>query len=140
MFGHHKGGVEPHAKLADDVGGVVLAHLLLELQRAAAGDGAQVVLQLLLGHADAVIGDGEGAVLFVRCHSDGKVRRLYINAAIAEGQIGQLVNGVAGVGNDLPQENLFVGINGIDHQVHQPFGLGLKLFFLHEWYTSNCMF
>ncbi len=66
MVGHHEGGVEAHAELADDVGGVLpavllLGQLLLELEGAAAGDGAQVLLQLLLRHADAVVGDGQGA-------------------------------------------------------------------------------
>ena len=64
MVGHHKGGVEAHAELADDVGGVLpavllLGQLLLELEGAAAGDGAQVLLQLLLRHADAIVGDGQ---------------------------------------------------------------------------------
>ena len=51
MVGHHEGGVEAHAELADDVGGAVLLHALLELEGAAACDGAQVLLQLLLRHA-----------------------------------------------------------------------------------------
>ena len=63
VVGHHKGGVEAHAELTDDVnlvgGLVVLGQVCLELAGSAAGDGAQVGLQVLLAHADAVVGHGE---------------------------------------------------------------------------------
>ena len=65
---HHEGGVEAHAELADDgdvLPGLFLVHFVLELERAALGDDAQVVFGLLHGHADAVIPDGDGARFLV---------------------------------------------------------------------------
>ena len=129
--GHHEGGVEAHAELADDVDVlplVLLVHLLLELEGAAVGDGAQVVLQLLLGHAHAVVGDGEGALLLVGDDGDFQLTAVHRHLVVGEGLIGQLVLRVAGVGDKLPEENLLVGVDGVDHQVQQAFGLRLKLF------------
>ena len=54
---------------------------------------------------------------------------------IGQGSVGQLVDGVAGVGDDLPQEDLLVGVDGIDHQVQQSLGLGFKLLFAHSFHS-----
>ena len=121
VVGHHEGRVEADTELADDVdlGVVGLLRLLLELERAALGDGAQVIFHLLLGHADAVVGHGEGAGFLVRHDNDLEVVAVQAHLVVGEGTVGQLVDGVAGVGDDLPQEDLFMSIDRIDHQVHQ---------------------
>ena len=139
FVGHHEGRVEAHAELADDVdlGVVGLLRLLLELERAALGDGAQVVFHLLLGHADAIVGHGEGAGFLVRHDNDLEVVAVQAHLVVGEGTVGQLVDGVAGVGDDLPQEDLFMGIDRIDHQVHQSLGLGLKLFLFHGKFNAS---
>ena len=54
------------------------------------------------------------------------------HAVIGEALVAELVAGVAGVGDDLPQENFLMGVDGVDHQVQQPLGLRLKLFLCHE--------
>ena len=136
--GHHKGGVEAHAELADDVdvlgGLVILGQAGLELAGAAAGDGAQVGLQILPGHADAVVGHGEGALLLVGDDGDLQVGPADPHGVVGEGLVGQLVLGIAGVGDELPQEDLLVGIDGVDHQVQQPLGFGLELLLCHGKY------
>ena len=57
MAGDHKGRVEAHAKLADDVDirTLLLGVLGLKLLGAGMSDGAQIALELLGGHANAVI-------------------------------------------------------------------------------------
>ena len=119
--GHHKGGVEAHAELADDVdvlGGLVVGGQVgLELAGAAVGDGAQVGLQILPAHADAVVRHGEGALFLVGDDGDLQVRPADAHGIVGEGLIGQLVLRVAGVGDELPQEDLLVGIDRVDHQV-----------------------
>ena len=126
LIGHHESGVEAHAELADDIH-IALAlalilrrHVLLELEGAALGDGAQVLLQLLPGHADAVVRDGEGALDLIGGQGDLEVRAVQSHLVVGEGLVGQLVHRVAGVGDELPQEDLLMGIDGIDHQVQQP--------------------
>ena len=37
----------------------------------------------------------------------------------------------AGVGDDLPQEDLLVGVDGVDHQVHQTLGFRFELLLCH---------
>ena len=40
-------------------------------------------------------------------------------------------DGVGGVGDDLTEEDLLVGIDGVDHQIQQTLGFGFELFFTH---------
>ena len=129
----HEGGVEAHAELTDDVRRLLAAlGLLAELQGAALGDDAQVVLQLLLVHADAVVPDGEGAVLFIGDEGDGEVLPPEAHLVIRQGEVAELVDGVAGVGDELPEEDLLMGVDGVDHQVQQALGFRLELFLAHE--------
>ena len=130
--GHHKGGVEAHAKLADDVNVLFLLHGLLEAQRAGLGNGTQVFFHFFQAHADAVIGHGKGAVFLVPGDGNGKLIPGNAHLFIGQGGIGQLVDGIGGIGDDFPQENLPVGINGVDHQIQQPLGLRFELFLFHK--------
>ena len=130
---HHKGGVEAHAELADHVGVLgVVPHLLLEFVGAGGGDDAQVVLQVLLVHADAVVGDGQSPVFLVHLDLDLEVLAAHAHGVIRQGLVAQLVTGVAGIGDDLPEKDLLVGVDGVDHQVQQPLGLRLELPFCHD--------
>ena len=135
LVGDHEGGVEADAELADDVdvrallGGVVDA--ALEGHGAALGDDAEVGFELFLGHADAVIGDGDGARTLIHGHEDAEILAVQAHLVVRQGQVAELVNGVRGVGNDLAQEDLLVGVDGVDHEVEQPFALGLELLLGH---------
>ena len=135
MVGHHEGGVEAHTELADDVdlvgGLVVRAEVGLELAGPALGDGAQVGLQVLAAHADAVVGHGEGTHLLVRGDGDLQVLALHVHVFVGEGLVGQFVLGVAGVGDQLPEKDLLVGVDGVDHHVQQAFGFRFELFLCH---------
>ena len=134
--GHHEGGVEAYAELADDVHIIALFHGLLEAERAGLADGAQILFHFLPGHADAVVGNGENAGVLGPGDGDFQVVLVHIQAAVRQGQVGQLIDGVGGVGDDLPEENLPVGIDGVDHQIQQTLGLGLKLHFFHNQLAS----
>ena len=129
---HHERGVEAHAELADDVGVLgVVAHFLLEAVGAGGGDDAQVVLQVLLVHADAVVGHREKTVILVNLQLDAEILAGHAHRLVRQGLVAQLVTGVAGVGDDLPQENFLVGVDGIDHQIQQALGFRLELFLCH---------
>ena len=65
--------------------------------------------------ADTIIGNGEGLCLFVRCKTDYKLPVPFQQVAVGERSKTQLVDGITGVGNQLTQKNLVVGIDGIDH-------------------------
>ena len=137
LVGHHEGRVKAHAELADNVdlvrGLVVFGQSGLELAGAAAGDGAQVGFQILLGHPDAVVRNGQGAHLLVRDDGNLQVLPLYFYCVVSQRFVSQLVLGVAGVGDQLPEKDLLMGIDGVDHQVQQPLGFGLKLLLCHDF-------
>ena len=126
---HHEGGVEAHAKAADDVHGVALGLGVggLELLGAGVGDGAEVLLELLCRHADAVVGDRDGSGVLVKGHVDGEVCLVHLHGAVREALEVELVDGVRGVGDQLAEEDLAVGVDGVDHEVEELLALCLEL-------------
>ena len=52
----------------------------------------------------------EGA-LGIPGNGDGKIVPVQANLVIGQGGVGQLVNGVRGIGDNFPQENLLMGGN-----------------------------
>ena len=132
VVGHHEGRVEAHTELADNVALGILIQLLTELEGTAGGDDAQILLQIGIVHADAVVADGEGAGLLIGADGDGKILPLHAHLLIRQGAVAQLVDGVGGVGQDLPQEDLLMGVDGVDHQLQQTLGLRLKFFSFHS--------
>ena len=83
---------------------------------------------LVAGHADACIGDGQAILHFVRRNPDferqlgipdGLVPRLALEET-------QLVQRVRGVGNELTQKNLPVGIQGVGEDIQNLTGFGTE--------------
>ena len=137
QIAHHERGIKAHAKLTDDVHIVgFLLLLIFESKRAALGDHAEVVFQLLFGHADAGIPNGQGAVLFVHRNVDGKIFAIHILQMLFQRAVVQLVHRVAGVGDQLAQKDFFMGIDRMDHQIQQPLGFGFELFGSHDDFPS----
>ena len=129
VAGDHKGRVEAHAKLADDIdiGALLLGVLGLKLLRAGVGDGTQVALELLGGHADTVIRDRDGAGILIEGDANGQVALVELDARILQALKVELVDGIARVGDKLAQEDFLIGVDRVDHEVEQFFALGLKL-------------
>jgi len=129
VAGDHKGRVEAHAKLADDVdiGALLLGVLGLKLLGAGMGDGAQVALELLGGHADTVIRNCDGTGILIKGDTNGQVALVELDTRILKALKVELVDGIARVGDKLAQEDFLIGVNGVDHEVEQFFALGLKL-------------
>ena len=131
----HKGRIEADAELTDNgqilALGLILVHLALEFERAALRDDAEVVFALLHRHADAVVAYGQGARFLIGDDVDLIIRTAHANVRVRQGQIAQLVYRVGRVGDDLTQEDLTVGVYGIDHQIEQALGFRLELFLTH---------
>ena len=87
-------------------------------------DGAEVFDQLLAIHADAVVGDGQRAGLVVGGDAD---LALAGELGVRQGQETPLVEGVGGIGDQLAQEDLAVGVDRVDHHVEEFFDFGLEL-------------
>ena len=132
LGGHHERGVEAHAKLADDVdvGALGLGVVGLEGFRAGVCDGAQVGVELLSCHADAVVANADGARVLVKGNLHAQLRAVYLHVCISEALEDEFVHGVGGVGDELAQENLAVGVDRVDHEVEELLALSLE--FLHR--------
>jgi hypothetical protein len=85
-----------------------------------------VLDDFLPAHADAVVADGQRARLAVEGDADHEVGVVFIECGIGQALEAQLVGGVGGVGNEFAQENVLVGIQGMDHQLQQLFDFGLE--------------
>ena len=141
LVGDHERGIEANAELTDNVdGGVllrVLAEAVLELQRAAARDDAEVAVELLLRHADAVIRHRDRARVLIRGDADLEIAARHAHVFIRERLVAELVDRVRGVRDDLAQEDLLVRVDRVDHHVEQFFRLGLELFLCHIYASKN---
>ncbi len=125
----HEARVEADAELADQLGRgrrPGLADLLEEGLGARARDRAEVLDQLLAAHADAAVVDAERARLPIELDPDARL-------GLARGELGPgqrleaaLVERVAGVRDELAQEDLLVAVEGVDHQAQDFAGLGLE--------------
>ena len=116
LLAHHEGGIEADAELADDVHiGEVLESLRLaglafssslglgglEFERVGMGDGAEVLVQLVFGHADAVVGHRDRALVAVVAHRDGQVVAAHGHRRIGKAAEVQLVHRVRRIGDKL---------------------------------------
>ena len=131
---HHEGGVEAHAELADEARALlrVRCHGLEELARARARDGAEVLLQVLLVHPDARVGDGQGlAVLRVEGDVDARDEGHALVLLLGEGEVLQLVQRVRGVGDELAEEDLRVRVQRMDDEREELVDFRLELVLCH---------
>jgi hypothetical protein len=128
LVGDDERGVEADAELADQAGVLLLVARQLgeKLARTRLGDGAEVGDHFLARHADAVVGDGQGLRRRVEGDANPEIRIALEQGGVVQGLEAQLVAGVGRVGNQLPEEDLAVGIQRVDHQLQQLLDLGLE--------------
>ena len=129
-LGNDKRRIETDPELADELGILFLVpgQAFQESRGARFGDGSEVFDHLVTIHTYAVITDGDGVVLLVpgEVHGNPIVPLPLQQAVIGQGLETQLVDGITGVGDQLAQENLLVGVQGVNHQMKKLLGLGLE--------------
>src|SRR5207248_491707 len=81
----------------------------------------------VLRHADAVVRDGQRAVLLVGGDLDLVLRVAFEQFVFGEGLEAEGVDGVAGVADQLAQEDVLVGVERVDDEVQELLQLGLEL-------------
>lgn len=106
--------------------------LAFEGQGSALGNNAEIVLQILLRHPDACIGNRERAALFIRGNLHEIVFLVKYKIIVCQRFVVDFVNCVACIRNQLSQENFTLRIDGVDHHLEQPLGFRFKLLFRHE--------
>ena len=90
------------------------------------GDGAQILDDFLVAHADAVIAHGEGSRLLVVLDSNLQIALSLVQMIVRQRFESQLVRRIGSVGDQLPQEDLLVAVERVDHEVEQLLDLGLE--------------
>ena len=126
-LGHHEGGIEADAELADQIGAVLgFGEFCEKGFGAGARDGAEIVDQLLTVHADAAVDHGQRVGLLVR--HDPDLGRGAVGDQIGRGDrlIAQLVAGIGRIRDQLAQEDVGFRIDRVHHQVQQLGNLGLE--------------
>ena len=121
-IGDHEGRVEPDSKLADEGCLLAILALLDAIQKglgSRARDGAKRLDQLVAAHADAVVLDGELALVGIDADGDPRRRILAEQAWIGDRLVPQPLAGIGGVRDQLAQEHLFLGINRVHHHVQE---------------------
>lgn len=131
----HEHGIEADAEASDDVGSVAgravfggLGVFLEEGFRTGVGDGPEVFDHLVAGHAACCIG-----VVRQFCTLSEEIRISSRQVGIPDGLVlrlaleeTQLVQRVRGVGNELTQKNLPVGIQGVGEDIQNLTGFGTE--------------
>lgn len=77
------------------------------------GNGTKIVDHVSLGHTDTGIPDTEELVFFVGTDSDAKVLFRVEDGRVGQGRVTDFVEGIGTVGNQLPQEDLLIGVEGV---------------------------
>jgi hypothetical protein len=80
-----------------------------------------------LGHTETGIPDGQGLVGLVGDDVDAEVLARVKLARVRKGLVSDLVESIGGVGDDLSEENLLVGVDGVDDEREKLRDLSLEL-------------
>ncbi len=112
LVGDDEGGIKADTELADELAvlGLVTRQVLEEFLGARAGDRADGLVDLLAAHADAVVLDRDRAGFLIDRYPDAQRRVALVKRVIAERFETQLFSRVGGIRDQLPQKDLFVGI------------------------------
>ncbi len=97
---YHEGGIESQAKMADN-GIAVLLVLFEEILCTGEGNLVDILLDLLAGHPDPCIGNGQGLFLFIQVNPYGQVTQLsFVFANRSKGF--KLLSSIHRVGDKFP--------------------------------------
>jgi hypothetical protein len=143
LIGDDKNRIEADAELADEELGILLAiagQALEKLMGARFGNRSQIIDDLLTGHPDAVIADGNGPLALAVFDLDRELCVPFEQAVVAKRLEPEFFHGIGGVGDQLPQKDLLVAVQGMHHEIQQLLDLGLKaegLFIDIETHTQS---
>ena len=129
FFSDHERGIETYAKLTDQFAVADSAGFFEFFQKrfcAGLGNRADVFHHFVIGHADAVVADGQRVGRFVGVKRYFKIRVVFQQIMVGQRLHPDFVDGIRCVGDQFAQKYFPVGIDGVDHQVEQLLGFGLK--------------
>ena len=129
LVGHHEGGIEANAKLADQLrtfAGLGSLDALHEGARAGTGNGAERLDHIVAAHADAIVLDDQPVAFGVKRQRDARCRIVVEQFRRADGLVAQLLAGISRVGDQLAQEHILVGIDRVHHEMQQARDIGFE--------------
>jgi hypothetical protein len=132
LFSHQKGKGEQIYKKKPHGKGFVHGHVCASLERlheglgAGLGDGAEIVDEISLGHADAAVDDVQALVLLVGDKMDVEIGVGFEGGLVRKADVADLVKRIRSVRNELTKENLLVAVESVDDQVQQLIDLSLE--------------
>ena len=130
--GNQVGRVETDTKLTDHVHVSTFLDGLHESLGTRTGNGTKIVDQIRASHTNTSISNGQCLVFFVGNDANvevlGVAQKGLLGIMVSSTQtfVLDLVNGIRGVGNQLSKENVLVGVESIDDQVHQFVNVSLE--------------
>ena len=122
LAGDHEGGIEAHAKLADQLRAFLArfsGEAFHERLRARPGDRAQRLAHFGGSHADAIIFDRQAVLIGVQQNADARLRVIAQQRRHGDAFIAQLLARIGGVGDEFAQEDVTVGIDRMHHHAQQ---------------------
>ena len=124
LLGDHEAGIEAQAEVAND--GVAFLFVFFE-EVFGAGERhlVDIALDLIGGHADAVVGDRERVGFAVDPDADGGFGALA--AVTAHGGHAPLANGIDAIAHQFPQKDLMAAVNGLFDDRENVLGVDLNL-------------
>src|SRR5262245_13158740 len=127
----HEGGIKADTKLTDEAGAILgLRDPAHEGARARAGDGPEIIDQLLPIHTEPRIGHGQGTALLVSADADDKRPGVAEQIGLGNRLIAQLVARIGCIRDQLAQKDVAFGIDRMHHQPKQLGHFGLECMLL----------
>mmetsp|Transcript_30206 Transcript_30206/g.85326 ORF Transcript_30206/g.85326 Transcript_30206/m.85326 type:complete len:434 (+) Transcript_30206:932-2233(+) len=126
LVGHQVGAVETDAELPNHADVGAGGQGLHEGLGPGPRNGAKVVHQVGLSHADAAVDQRQSTVLLVGNNVDEQLGLGLQLALVGEPLKADLVEGIGGVRDELAQEDLLVAVEGVDNQGEQLVDLRLE--------------
>mmetsp|Transcript_14736 Transcript_14736/g.19260 ORF Transcript_14736/g.19260 Transcript_14736/m.19260 type:complete len:273 (+) Transcript_14736:1475-2293(+) len=108
--------VETNTKLSNHGNISTSAQRFHKLFGSRLGNGTQVVHQISLGHTNTSILNGQGVVGFVSDQFDLQLRLRVQDCRVSQRLVTDLIKSITSIGNQFSQENLLVGVKGVDDQ------------------------
>lgn len=73
----------------------------------------------MLGHSNAGISKSEGIGGLIGDDFNFEAGLILNDVGVSEGAIPDLIEGIGGIGDELSEEDFFVGVEGVDDEAHQ---------------------
>ena len=131
LVGHHERGIKPDTELTDHVRwrSAVFLDRFEEGLGAGMSNGSKIFHQLLMRHADSMVGNRERLCLFIGCDVDLQGQIGLMDVLLSRLKMAELLHRVGGIRDQLAQENFLVGVKRVDDQVEELLDFGLERVF-----------